>query len=522
MENFAGLTMYSFRTTLMRVKTVQTWLKPLHVQKNFLPVLLLLITFLFPGETQAKDTVSMYVGEVRVMEMGPIERVAIGNPAVASNSILPQGQLVILADAVGVTTMHIWLKDGSEKNFDVAVNEKQIMDSYQELVRLLADMPGVKVTRNGDMTVIRGNISVHDKIRYERILARYPNVLDLVTARDTTADISKLLSDVPGLTVREIGGYSVLSGEVSDEYEKVINIVEGKYPNILNLTRAQTAVAGKMVYMQVQIMEINKKITEQLGINWNILKGMPGPSFEFGVETHRRNSSILNNSQESDLPFPGSLTKSGQTNLTTATGYFGIATGLNSVLNLYEGTGDAVILAEPRLSTRSGGSAEFLAGGEYPVPTSNSLGATNVEFKKYGITLNVAPVVDDQNNILAHIETEISEIDEGTTINKIPGVLTRRTNTDVSLRAEETLVIAGLVQDMANKNYDNVKWLSELPVLGPLFKSKDFKDQRTELVIFITPYIYDASSPLNVKNLAKGEAIRKHLNEIIGGKKLLE
>ncbi len=519
MENLAGLTMYSFRITSMRVKTLQAWLKPIHIQQNFLPILLLLIAFLLPHETEAKEIVSMYVGEVRVMEMGPIERVAIGNPAVAGNSILPQGQLVVLANAVGVTTMHIRLKDGSEKNFDVAVKEKQVMDSYKELARLLVDMHGVKVTKNGDMIVIRGNISVHDKIRYERILARYPNVLDLVTARDTTADISTLLSDVPGLTVREIGGYSVLSGEVSDEYEKVINIVEGKYPNILNLTRAQTAVAGKMVYMKVQIMEINKKITEELGINWNILKGIPGPSFEFGLETHRQNSSILNTSQ---FDVPGSLTKSGQKNLTTATGYFGIATGISSVLNLYEGTGDAVILAEPRLSARSGGSAEFLAGGEYPVPTSNSLGATNVEFKKYGITLNVAPVVDDQNNILAHIETEISEVDDATQVNKIPGVLTRRTSTDVSLRAEETLVISGLVQDMANKTYDNVKWLSEIPVLGPLFKSKEFKDQRTELVIFITPFIYDASSPLNTKNLKKGEEIRQHLNEIVGGKKLLE
>jgi pilus assembly protein CpaC len=504
----------------MILNTLQTWRKTIRIQKKFLPVLLAIFSgFLLSPDTEARESISMYVGEVQVMAMGEIERVAIGNPAVASNTILPQGQLVFLADAVGVTTMHIWLKDGSEKNFDVTVREKQVLDSHLELVHLLADIPGIKVTKNGDSSVIRGNISFQDKIRYDRILARYPNVLDLVTARDTTADLSQLLSDIPGLTVREIGGYSVLSGEVSDEYGKVINIVEGKYPNILNLTRVQAAVAGKMVYMKVQIMEIDKKITEQLGINWNILKGIPGPSFEFGLETDRQNSSILNSSQ---FAVPGSLTKSGQTNLTTATGYFGIATGISSVINLYEGTGDAVILAEPRLSTRSGGSAEFLAGGEYPVPTSNSLGATNVEFKKYGITLNVAPVVDDQNNILAHIETEISQIDDGTKIGEIPGVLTRRTNTDVSLRAEETLVIAGLVQDLASKNYDNVKWLSDLPVLGPLFKSKNFKNQQTELVIFITPYIYDASSPLNIENLAKGEAIRKHLNEIIDGESLLE
>ncbi len=482
---------------------------------------LLLLAVLLPSAVaNARENIAMYVGEVAVLEITAIERVAIGNPKVASNTILPQGQLVLLADAVGVTTMHIWLKDGSEKEFDITVKDKHVLDSHSQLVRLLADIPGVKAERNGDLSVVRGNISIHDKSRYERIIARYDNVLDLVTARDTIGDVGRLLADVPGIKVREIGGYSVVSGEVNSDYEKVIKIIEGKYPNILNLTRVQEAVAGQMVYMKVRIMEMNKSLIENLGINWNVLEGIPGPSFEFGLETKINKSTILNNSQQDSIP--QSLAKSGNTNLSTATGYFGIATGVSSIINLYEGTGDAVVLAEPRLSTRSGGTAEFLAGGEYPVPTSNSLGATNVEFKKYGISLNVAPVVDDLGNILAHVETEISTIDQGNAVNGIPGVLTRRTNTDVSLRAEETLVIAGLVQDLANKDSDNVKWLSDIPIMGELFKSKNFQNQKTELVIFITPYIYDASSKLNQDELKKGKAIQEKFNKIVEGRALLE
>jgi Flp pilus assembly secretin CpaC len=100
----------------MTLNTLATWLKICHFQRNFLSALLAVIAgFVLTTETQARQNISMYVGEVQVMEMGGIERVAIGNPAVASNTILPQGQLVFLADAVGVTTMHIWLKDGSEK-----------------------------------------------------------------------------------------------------------------------------------------------------------------------------------------------------------------------------------------------------------------------------------------------------------------------------------------------------------------------------------------------------------------------
>lgn len=500
----------------MTLNTLATWLKMSRFQKKFLPVLLAVIAgFALATEIQARENISMYVGEVQVMEMGGIERVAIGNPAVASNTILPQGQLVFLADAVGVTTMHIWLKDGSEKQFDITVKEKQVLASHQELVRLLADIPGISAVKNGDLSVIRGNISSHDKVRFERILKHYPDVLNLVTERDTTSDISQLLEGIPGITVREIGGYSVISGEVSSEYEKVINIIEGRYPNILNMTRVQEAVAGKMVYMKVSIMEMSKSVVETLGINWNVL-GIPGPSLGFGLETNRNNSSILNSANVAPA-----LAKSGRSDLTSASGYFGIATGIDSVINLYEGTGDAVILAEPSLSTRSGGSAEFLAGGEFPVQTTNSLGATNVEFKKYGISLNVSPIVDDHGNILAHIETEISEIDKAN-FGGLTGVLTRKTNTDVSLRAEETLVIAGLVQDLANKDYDNVKWLSEIPVLGPLFKSKDFMHKKTELVIFITPFIYDASSPLNQANIAKGEEINRKFQKIVEGNSLLE
>jgi pilus assembly protein CpaC len=107
-------------------------------------------------------------------------------------------------------------------------------------------------------------------------------------------------------------------------------------------------------------------------------------------------------------------------------------------------------------------------------------------------------------------------------VNGIPGVLTRRTITDVSMRPEQTLVIAGLVQNLANKDYNNVKWLNEIPVLGSLFQSKKFQNQKTELVIFITPHVYDASSELNASALATGEKINRRLGNIIKGSQLLE
>lgn len=470
-------------------------------------------------QAQAREQISMYLGEVSVLKLGKVERVAIGNPKVASNTILPNGQLILLADAAGITTVHIWLADGKEQDFDITVMKKQNLDKHQELTRLLDQVPGVQEIRVGDLTVVKGTVARNKSELFKKIMAHYnKGVLDLTTEKGGIHDIQQLLAGVPNISVREIDGKTYVSGEISKDYDKLIQTVQGQYPDLINLTRVQPAVTGKMVYMKVRIMEVSKNITENLGIDWSVAKkGIIGPSAEFGVELSRDSGTILNSKGISAV-----MTKPGGKDLSTARGYFGIATGITSILNLSEGTGDAVTLAEPRLSTRSGGKAEFLAGGEFPMPVTSAQGQSNVQFKKYGIILDIQPTVDEHGNILAHLETEISTIDKGVAVQGIPGLKSRKTSTDISIRPKETLVIAGLLQDLANKDYDNVKWLADIPVLGALFKSKDFQNLHSELVIFVTPYIYDADSQLNRKNLAKIEQMNQTFKTITKGNELME
>lgn len=474
------------------------------------------LLFSSPGAAQTRESLTMYLGEVQVLKIGMVERVAIGNPTVASNSILPQGQLVILADSVGVTTMHIWRQDGSEKDFEITVLEKKTIDRFGELKGLLQHVQGVTPVKVGDLIVVQGSLAGKDRELYERIMQRYSGVLDLATPQSAYTQVAALLQDIPGLDVKNIGGQTVLSGEIGSEYDKLIQIVAEKYPQMLNLTRPKKAVAGKMIYMKVKIMEVNKSVTENLGIDWNLKDGFLGPSFEFGVESVRGGATILNGPNTANA-----LKKAGKTDLTSASGYFGVATGLFSTINLLESNGDAVLLAEPRLSTRSGGKAEFLAGGEIPYPVTAALGQTNVEFKKYGILLNIEPVVDDDDNILAHIETEISTPDKANEVLGIPGILKRTTSTDISMRAQETLVIAGLLNDQASMSYDGVKWLQDVPVLGPLFRSEKFNNQKTELLIFVTPYIYDVTSKLNKESLKEVDRMQNAFNNIVKGNELL-
>ena len=485
--------------------------------RKILPLLALALLLFSAVNGFARETIELYVGEIKVMKIGRVERVAIGNPKVASNSILPNGQLILMGDAAGATTMHIWLDEGKEMEFDVLIREHEQQASFQELHTLLKEVPGVKAIRVGEQTVITGQVASADADQLARIVGQFKGVLNLVTPKSHDEEITTLLASIPGTKIQAVGNHTVISGEVSKEYENLIKIVQDKYPDLMNLTRTQDAVAGKMIYMQVRILEMNKRATENLGINWN-LDNLAGPSFEFGVEHSRNGATILN----SDKTIPNSLKKAGVKDLTTSAGYFGIATGVTSAISLLEASGDTVVLAEPRLSTRSGGKASFLAGGEIPMTIISSLGQTTVEFKKYGISLDIEPVVDDRGNILAHIDTEVSMPDLTIHAQGIPGLLSRRTSTDISMKARETLVIAGLLNESTHKNYDNVKWLGKLPILGPLFRSKDFSNEQSELVILVTPQVYDASSVPNQEGLEKADEMQRRYHEIIGGGGLLE
>ena len=518
--------------------------------------------------------IPMYIGEVKVLKLEKIDRVAIGDPKVVSNSILPNGQLVLLADNRGITTLHIWLSSGEELQFDVVVKQRKTYDSFSKLSKLLDHMPGVSVTKLDDMLVVEGKTTKAEQQQLLKILDKY-EALNLATVHEDEGIIRELLQNVPNVTIKEIDDYTVVFGEVNEDYSKLIKRVADTYsglldmtrvqksvvdddairsflqnvpnitikdiddytavfgevnqdysnliqrvaeiyPRLLDMTRVQKNVVEKMVHMHVRVMEIKKSVHDQLGINWSTL-GIVGPSAAWGVEVSRNGGTILNADNTSDA-----LKKPETANLNSARGYFGIATGISSIINLSEQNGDAVVLAEPQLSTRSGGKATFLAGGEYPMPVTSSLGQTTVEFKPYGIKLDIEPVVDGMGNVLATVETEISTIDKNIVLYRIPGLSSRKTSTEVNLRPEQTLVIAGLVLNTVSKSFDNVKWLGDIPILGPLFRSKDFQNDRTELVIFITPHVRDIGSPVADSAKDRAASIQADFDELSKGSKILD
>jgi pilus assembly protein CpaC len=198
--------------------------------------------------------------------------------------------------------------------------------------------------------------------------------------------------------------------------------------------------------------------------------------------------------------------------------YLGLQTTITSVLNFLVSSGDAYTLADPKLSCRSGGTADFLAGGEVPIPVTNTTGQASVTFKPYGVKFAISPVVSDSGMIAASVSTELSAIDSTLTVDNIPGFVTRRTSTDVSLRDGQTLVLSGLLNDNANRAIDKVAGLGSLPILGPLFRSKEFQKNESDLVITVTPHFISPESELNKSLIEKSDAELKSEKESIAGK----
>jgi len=216
-------------------------------------------------------------------------------------------------------------------------------------------------------------------------------------------------------------------------------------------------------------------------------------------------------------------TTSGSTNALTnlitniATTAYKTATGsnTNACLQAFERVGLIRTLAEPNLTVLSGEAGKFLAGGEFPVPTGqDATGKISIEFKPYGVGLGYVPVVLSGGRISLKLSTEVSELSSlgafsvssgsGSSVLTVPGLTVRRAETTVELPSGGSMMIAGLLQQTTKETIDSLPGLTSMPVLGSLFRSRDYLNGETELVIIITPYIVDPTRPQNLQTPADG------------------
>lgn len=318
--------------------------------------------------------------------------------------------------------------------------------------------------------------------------------------------IGKLLASSEHIKSESIAGQVVLTGSnLTPEETAHIAAIKKLYPQVLDFTSANAVQMRPVVMMKVRIMEFDKKKLDELGIKWDSV--IDGPA---GGLTHNW---ITN-------PYFGVVREGsifeGKPILPGTQSFLGIATSITSQINLMMQTGDAWELAAPQLAARSGGTADFLVGGEVPIPIRQAFGEVTVDYKPYGIKLHIAPVVNSSGDIATDIQTEISKIDPTINVLGYPGFLTRRAETQMNVHVGDTIVISGLVDSNASKTFDKVPGLGDIPVLGALFRSRNFQRNRTDLVMFITPTIVEASSPENRALIDKSNRLRDDLRKTAG------
>ncbi|HEY3696292.1 type II and III secretion system protein family protein [Phenylobacterium sp.] len=364
--------------------------------------------------------------------------------------------------------------------------------------------------------------------------------LDIRVDQDVSALAQTINRVIPGAHVRvdAMNDSMILSGQVpsvadADRAVQVARASVAKPEQVLNMM----SIAGKdQVMLKVRIVEMQRSVVKQLGFDSNSVLGqigetqyMIGKSATFGVNGSLlgglTGGQILDTTKQPTLQAPCGFPAPNQSmmcdhvvrdatqaaNWDTAAVKSGLGgdPGLNQsnqMLKAFERVGLVRTLAEPNLTAVSGESAKFLAGGEFPVPTGqDNTGRVSIEFKPFGVGLGFTPVVMSGGRISLRISTEVSELSPqgaftisngaGTSGLTVPALVVRRAETTVELPSGGAMMIAGLLREQTRQNIDSLPGMTTLPVLGALFRSRDYLEGETELVVIVTPYIVQPVNP---------------------------
>ncbi len=329
---------------------------------------------------------------------------------------------------------------------------------------------------------------------------------------------------------------TVAAPEDAAEAERLVAAFMGEGANVVSRLRMATPL---QVNLRVRFAEVSRSLVRQLGVNLASIDGTGG--FQFGVTRGRAagstffpgnalgvgTTSIVQ--QVPDINNPGEYIEQAGTNVlrnpSTATiAGVGRLLGVDllGALDAGESMGLVTTLSEPNLTALSGETAQFLAGGEFPIPLSQGLGTTTIEYKNYGVSLAYTPTVLANGRISIRVRPEVSELSSqgAVTVNNftIPALTVRRAETTVELGSGQSFMIAGLLSSNAQNTIDKLPGVGDLPIVGALFKSTEFRKGQTELVIVVTPYLVKPVSDNEIVLPTDGFATSNALEQWLGNR----
>lgn len=384
-----------------------------------------------------QDALVLSVGGSRVVNLSaPMSDVVIANPEVLDVHVRSEKQLYLIAKAPGETNLFVTSKTGKIL-YSGTVRVGNNLSSVDQMLGLAMPEANIQVSTMNGLVLLTGTVK---------------------------------------------------APEDAAEAERLVQAFVGKDVQVVSRLRTATPL---QVNLQVKISEVSRSFAHKIGTNFMSADSSGGKVLG-NIGSGTRNFASFD--ADSNV-----WTFTNPTDGTTSIGGVARLLGMDiaGALDLAETTGLATTLAQPNLTSLSGETASFLAGGEYPYSVSNGLQGNTIEFKQYGVQLAFTPTVLSDGRISMRVRPTVSELDFSINSN-VPALKSRSAETTVELGSGQGFMIAGLLNNSTANNVDKVPGLGNIPILGSLFKSKKFQRNETELVIVVTPYLV---KPVNAQDI---------------------
>jgi pilus assembly protein CpaC len=377
----------------------------------------------------------------------PIKQVAIGAGEIAEATAISPTEIMITGKGAGATSLIVWDIHGGRQFFNVTVRPSaglsgENLDAVRRELR--TELPGqtIKVTYTNNNVFLRG----------------------------TVADLTS----------------SERAVEIASTAGKVVNLLD------VNVPRSEP-----QILLKVRFAAVDRNLARQFGINLfdiglgNVLGGVSAGQFSPPTLTGGSGGSSGSGSGVSGSTGSASFSQEGS--------IFAFFPGLNVGADIHALVTRGVVqmLAEPNVMASDGKEASFLAGGEFPYPvvsgTSSGSAAVSIQYKEYGVRLNFIPTITPRGTIRLQVAPEVSALDYSNEVEisgfEVPGLTTRRVNTEVELKDGQTFIIGGLIDKNMTETFQKIPFLGDIPIIGKLFQSQIKNKTDTELIVLVTPEI---------------------------------
>ena len=416
-----------------------------------------------PGGARIAPAMNLTVGKSTLLRLpDPIERISVGNPAIADVTTISDREIYLLGKDIGTTNIIVWSKGGPATVVDVSVAADSTL-LENELALFLPGEKDIRVKSSADSIVLMGTVA-------DALKAAQAVEIAQAWVRKLTRGLV-----LPVTTGDAKGQTTMIQVGETRNVQQTARIVG---PSVINLL---TVRAPMQVMLEVRVAEVSRTLLNRLGVSTSI--SHRGGDFTYSLMTQ---SNFFNQL----LGSAGAAVAPGRT-LTNPR-----SIGIDAQAN----DGLIKMLAEPNIMAISGQEASFRAGGKIFIPVARANDVTGgstvtLEEKEFGVGLHFKPTVLDSGRINLHVAPEVSELQQtGTpfttvtgTTSVLPSMTLRRAETTVQLSDGQSFMIAGLVQSNSSATLDRFPGLGDIPVLGVLFRSTEFQANRSELMFVITP-----------------------------------